>query len=151
MTNEDALAVIFVSLETLVYRHYSPLTQGSSAMPIGLLREALALLDEFDVGTTFVRARFLEYGVDLSDISSDQREANTPLCADVEESNEEKNAGSSRSWRRTSWNKVPGPIRMAVLVKFEEGWTKSRIAREFRLNRRTVINICKGAQERSAR
>jgi|HubBroStandDraft_6_1064221.scaffolds.fasta_scaffold82581_2 hypothetical protein len=39
-------------------------------------------------------------------------------------------------------NRIAGPLSDAVLAKFKEGWSKARIAREFRLNRRTVIRIC---------
>jgi hypothetical protein len=39
-------------------------------------------------------------------------------------------------------NRVDGPLAEAVKAKFAEGWSKARIAREFRLNRRTVIRIC---------
>ena len=41
-----------------------------------------------------------------------------------------------------SWNRVPPAIEEAVRERFAEGWSKSRLAREFRLNRRTVIRIC---------
>ncbi len=39
-------------------------------------------------------------------------------------------------------NRIAGPLSDAVLAKFKEGWSKARIARELRLNRRTVIRIC---------
>jgi hypothetical protein len=39
-------------------------------------------------------------------------------------------------------NRIAGPLSDAVIAKYNEGWSKSRIAREFRLNRRTVIRIC---------
>jgi hypothetical protein len=39
-------------------------------------------------------------------------------------------------------NRIAGPLSDAVLAKFKEGWSKARIAREFRLNCRTVIRIC---------
>lgn len=39
-------------------------------------------------------------------------------------------------------NKVRGLLAEAVRRCFVEGWSKSRIAREFRLNRRTVIRLC---------
>jgi len=39
-------------------------------------------------------------------------------------------------------NLIDGPLAEAVRAKFAEGWPKARIAREFRLNRRTVIRIC---------
>jgi hypothetical protein len=39
-------------------------------------------------------------------------------------------------------NRIDGPLADVVRAKFTEGWPKARIAREFRLNRRTVIRIC---------
>jgi len=39
-------------------------------------------------------------------------------------------------------NRIDGPLAEAVRAKFADGWPKARIAREFRLNRRTVIRIC---------
>jgi hypothetical protein len=39
-------------------------------------------------------------------------------------------------------NRVDGPLAEAVQAKYAEGWPKARIAREFRLNRRTVMRIC---------
>jgi hypothetical protein len=39
-------------------------------------------------------------------------------------------------------NRIDGAPADVVHAKFAEGWPKARIAREFRLNRRTVIRIC---------
>src|SRR5271154_4542024 len=39
-------------------------------------------------------------------------------------------------------NRIDGPLADVVRAKFAEGWSKARIARELRLNRRTVIRIC---------
>lgn len=42
-----------------------------------------------------------------------------------------------------------GPIFEEIIRLFHaHGWSKSRIAREFRLNRRTVIRICKESASR---
>jgi hypothetical protein len=46
------------------------------------------------------------------------------------------------TWRKWSYNRVPPPIEEAVRDKFKQGWSKSKLAREFRLNRRTIIRIC---------
>jgi hypothetical protein len=46
-------------------------------------------------------------------------------------------------------NRVDGPLAEAVLAKYAEGWPKARIAREFRLNRRTVMRICAPTDSRS--
>lgn len=48
----------------------------------------------------------------------------------------------SWTWRGWSWNRVPPAIEFAVRERFAQGWSKSKLAREFRLNRRTVIRIC---------
>jgi|SRR5208282_1542254 hypothetical protein len=50
--------------------------------------------------------------------------------------------GYYRIPRRAPANRIEGPLADAVRAKFAEGWPKARIAREFRLNRRTVIRIC---------
>lgn len=42
---------------------------------------------------------------------------------------------------------MPPAIEEAVRERFAEGWSKSRLAREFRLNRRTVIRICAAKEE----
>jgi DNA invertase Pin-like site-specific DNA recombinase len=39
-------------------------------------------------------------------------------------------------------NRVDGALADLVRDKFAEGWPKARIAREFRMNRRTVARIC---------
>jgi hypothetical protein len=49
----------------------------------------------------------------------------------------------SWTWRKWNWNRVPPATEAAMYQDFKEGWTKSRLAREFRLNRRTVIRICR--------
>ena len=49
----------------------------------------------------------------------------------------------SWTWRQWSYNRVPPVIEAAVYDKFKQGWTKSKLAREFRLNRRTIIRICR--------
>ena len=50
--------------------------------------------------------------------------------------------GYYRVPRKNPANRVEGALAEAVRAKFAEGWPKARIAREFRLNRRTVIRIC---------
>ena len=47
-------------------------------------------------------------------------------------------------------NRVPPAIEQAFYERFQQGWTKSRLAREFRLNRRTVIRICQSCGEEQA-
>jgi hypothetical protein len=53
--------------------------------------------------------------------------------------------GPNRLCTRSRWsdNGVPQVIKAAVYEKFLQGWSKSKLAREFRLNRRTVIRICR--------
>ena len=48
----------------------------------------------------------------------------------------------SWTWRNWSYNRVPPAIEEAIRERFKQGWSKSRLAREFRLNRRTIIRIC---------
>ena len=50
--------------------------------------------------------------------------------------------GYYRIPRKTPANRVEGPLAELVRDKFAAGWSKARIAREFRLNRRTVARIC---------
>jgi len=50
--------------------------------------------------------------------------------------------GYYRIPKKAPANRVDGALAEAVLAKYGDGWPKSRIAREFRLNRRTVIRIC---------
>jgi hypothetical protein len=50
--------------------------------------------------------------------------------------------GYYRIPKKSPANRVEGPLAEMVRAKFAEGWPKARIAREFRLNRRTVIRIC---------
>ena len=49
----------------------------------------------------------------------------------------------SWTWRGWNYNRVPPAIEEAVYERFKEGWSKSKLAREFRLNRRTIIRICR--------
>jgi hypothetical protein len=132
MTHEDAVAIIAVSLEVLTHRRICIPEQALPYMPVGLLRLALNQLDEGGADTCAVRAQFTEEGFDLSEI---------PTCA---EASEHRSSDHDESTGGPSKSKIPAAIREAILAKFREGWSKSRIAREFRLNRRTVIRICAG-------
>jgi hypothetical protein len=53
----------------------------------------------------------------------------------------------SWTWRKWTYNRVPPVIEAAVYDKFKQGWSKSKLAREFRLNRRTIIRICRDGGE----
>jgi hypothetical protein len=53
----------------------------------------------------------------------------------------------SWTWRGWNYNRVPLAIEEAVYEKFKQGWSKSKLAREFLLNRRTVIRICRSRGE----
>jgi hypothetical protein len=46
-------------------------------------------------------------------------------------------------WRHSSYYRVPPPIEEAIREKIKRGWSKSKLSREFLLNRRTIIRICK--------
>lgn len=50
--------------------------------------------------------------------------------------------GYYRIPRKNPANRIEGPLAELVRAKFIDGWPKARIARELRLNRRTVIRIC---------
>ena len=50
--------------------------------------------------------------------------------------------GYYRVPKKSPANRVDGALTEIVRTKFVEGWPKARIAREFRLNRRTVARIC---------
>lgn len=50
--------------------------------------------------------------------------------------------GYYRIPRKNPANRVDGVLAEVVRAKFSEGWPKAHIAREFRLDRRTVIRIC---------
>jgi hypothetical protein len=137
MTDEDAVALVFTCLMALkfdrTFRCDLPLLQ----MPTGLLRQALARIEERlgTQATAKIRADLASYGVDLSDPSG----AESP---GEEASSDSTSIEGPQSSRRTPWNLVPAPVAEAVRAKHQGGWSKSRIAREFRLNRRTVIRIC---------
>jgi len=54
--------------------------------------------------------------------------------------------GYYRVPKKAPANRVEGALADLVREKFAEGWPKARIAREFRLNRRTIARICATAQ-----
>jgi hypothetical protein len=132
MTQQDAVALIAVSLEALIHRRRCVPEEALAYIPVGLLRLALDQLDEDGADTSAVRAQFIEEGLDLSEI---------PHCAHA---SERRSSDNDESIGELSGSRVPKVIAAAILAKFEEGWSKSRIAREFRLNRRTIIRICAG-------
>jgi hypothetical protein len=49
----------------------------------------------------------------------------------------------SWTWRGWNYNRVPPAIEESVYERFKQGWSKCKLAREFRLNRRTIIRICR--------
>jgi hypothetical protein len=149
MTDQDALTLVFTCLTALNYDRHFRGELSALEMPTGLLRQALAYLEErLGTGeTATVRVSFASYGLDFPDPSS---------CARTELPHEQAAYDSaptsiasgdiegSQSWRRIPRSRVPRAIADVVRAKHREGWSKSRIAREFRLNRRTVIRICSG-------
>jgi DNA invertase Pin-like site-specific DNA recombinase len=50
--------------------------------------------------------------------------------------------GYYRVPKKNPANRVDGALADLVRDKFAESWPKARIAREFRINRRTVARIC---------
>ena len=132
MDYQEAVALIAVSLEALIHRHHVGPAEALTYMPVGLIKVALGQLDECGADTSAVRIDFAKAGFDLSEIAN---------CAEISELNR---ADHDESDRAPSTSRVPTAIAEAIVAKFHEGWSKSRIAREFRLNRRTVIRICAG-------
>lgn len=132
MDHQDAVALIAVSLEALIHRRRVGPQEALAYMPLGLLRVALDLLDASGADTSVVRADFMKEGVDLPEI---------PHYAEISEHN---SSDHDESTGEPSGSRVPPVIAEAILTKFHEGWSKSRIAREFRLNRRTIIRVCAG-------
>jgi hypothetical protein len=132
MDRQDAVAPISVRLEGLIHRHRVGPDEALTYMLVGLLRVALDQLDEDGADTSVVRADFRKEGYDLSEIQQ---------CAEIGESNSSAHNESSGA---PSVSKIPKVIAEAIVAKFYEGLSTSRIAREFRLNRRTIIRICAG-------
>jgi hypothetical protein len=137
VTDEDAAALVFTCLMALKFDHKFRGDSPAQQVPNGLLRQALAHIEERlgTQATAKIRADLASYGVDLSDPSG----AESP---GEEASSDSTSIEGPQSSRRTPWNLVPAPVVEAVRAKHQGGWSKSRIAREFRLNRRTVIRIC---------
>jgi len=54
-----------------------------------------------------------------------------------------KRRGYYRIPKQRPGNKVGDALAEMVREKFRQGWPKARIARDFRLNRRTVMRICR--------
>jgi hypothetical protein len=147
MTDQDALALVFTCLTALAHHRHVLRDSTVPELPSGLVRQALAYLEErLGAGETAqVCAWFASYGLDFSDLSG---------CADTQLPAEQSardsaptsialaNIEGSGSWRRIPRSRVPRAIADVVRAKHREGWSKSQIAREFRLNRRTVIRIC---------
>ena len=65
----------------------------------------------------------------------------------IQECFDSRGRTGSWTWKGYSWNRVPPAIEEAVREPFADGWSKSRLAREFRLNRRTVIRICAAKEQ----
>ena len=69
MTNEDALAVICVSLDALAHRRVCLRGKATCDLPFGLLIQALDHLELNGADTERVRGFFAECGVDLSQVA----------------------------------------------------------------------------------
>jgi hypothetical protein len=133
MIIKDALALIFVSLGVLShYRDCRHVTEGPD-LPLELLKMALAHFDRIGANTAGLRSEFKEFGVDFGPAPEITQEYSSDGLAAVPD---------SCSAPRSSGSRVPIPIEEAIRTKYQAGWSKSRIAREFRLNRRTVIRVC---------
>jgi hypothetical protein len=156
MNNEDALAVISVSSEVLAYRRHFG-NKSTADLPLGLIRQTLEYIEErIGAGeTAFFRARLVSYGIDFLDLptyadaerpeekKSTEHEACDP-DSPTESQPDSTNSEDSQSPSRAARSRIPVPIEEAIRAKHLAGWSKSRIAREFRLNRRNVIRVCSG-------
>jgi hypothetical protein len=132
MDHQEAVALIAVGLEALIHRRRVGPDVALTYMPVGLLSMALDQLEQDGGDTSELRAQFKEKGFDLSEI---------PHCTEI---SEHGFSDHSESTAEPSGSRVPKVIANAILAKFQAGWSKSRIAREFQLNRRTIIRICAG-------
>lgn len=154
MTDDDALALLFLSLDGLTHRRICRSGPAVADPPVGPIKEALAHLDERGADTGTLREMFHRNGLDLSGappaqdvtlrhpqdqkkVTSSGRQYPRAECNKVQE---EKTTPSPLSYR----SKIPDVIAETIWAKFQARWSKSHIAREFRLNRRTVIRICAG-------
>ena len=138
MSHDDAIALIAVSLEALIHRRHVSPGEALTHMPLGLLKLALNQIDERGEDTSSLRAEFTNEGFDLSESKpvAEIVQGNSPA-------HDESRLGPSAS-------RVPKVIADAIFVKYHDGWSKSRIAREFRLNRRTIIRICGGRSRQTS-
>jgi len=59
-----------------------------------------------------------------------------------------KRRGYYRIPKQRPGNKVGDALAEMVREKFRQGWPQARIARDFRLNRRTVMRICRDESTR---
>jgi hypothetical protein len=154
MTNEDALALVFMSLNALTHRQTCLSERAAAELPVRIIQEAMARLEEAGTDTVYLREMFLIRGLDLS--SPVHSEGATPgrsqgQHAAGSQSRQQPNAECNQDKAEmmgpqgeSSRSRIPPVVEEAIRAKFQYGWSKSRIAREFRLNRRTVIRICAG-------
>lgn len=135
MMIKDALALVFVNLGVL--SHYRDCRHATEVpdLPLELLKMALAHFDKIGANTASLRSEFKEFGVDFGPAPEISQEYSSDRLAAVPD---------SCSPPRSSRSRVPTPVEEAIRTKYQVGWSKSRIAREFRLNRRTVIRVCSG-------
>jgi hypothetical protein len=83
------------------------------------------------------------HSVAMTDAQEQERSDLTQVesVQDIDKFGLSRGTGSG-TWRGWPWNRVPPAIEQATRERFAQGWSKSHLAREFRLNRRTVIRIC---------
>src|SRR5580692_1705965 len=82
----------------------------------------------------------LDSKVEQNNVHGPAGSLNTRLTkADVQSGGKPQIKGPTGSWtwRNWSYNRVPPAIEECVRERFGQGWSKSKLAREFRLNRRT--------------
>jgi len=138
MTDDDALALVFTCLTALAHHRHVLRDSIVPELPSGLVRQALAHLEERlgAGGTANVRTRFASYGLDFSDLSSCASMA-LPAADHAAEPTE----SGEDSPKPANFIPRAGLLARCVRMLAAEGHSQARIARELRLNRRTVTHL----------
>lgn len=138
MTDEDACALVLTCQMALVFdREFRRGETPALKIPTGLLRQALTHLEERlgAGGIADIRARFASYGLDFSDLSS---YASMELPAG--HATEPTEPGED-SLKPANFIPRDGLLARCVRMLAAESHSQARIARELRLNRRTVARL----------
>jgi hypothetical protein len=142
MTDDDARKLVFACLMVLKYESHFRGESPALEIPTGLLRQALAHLEErLGVeGIANLRASFASYGLEFSDPSSSTEGLAEPGLADADHA-AEPTESSEKSPKPANFIPRDGLLARCVRMLAAEGHSQARIARELRLNRRTVTRL----------